>query len=88
LPASSVTRNNSSHFTRDDHVHKPFAPYCGYDLTTFFALAITAALENGGRGTFKTGKNYKLEFPIQPGVIPWLRACARRNGIPIEHTGP
>ncbi|MGY4624825.1 hypothetical protein [Bradyrhizobium sp. USDA 4486] len=24
------------------------------------------------------------EFSVQPGVIGWLRACARRNAIPIE----
>ena len=49
--------------------------------------ALAAALESGGRGTFKTGAGYKLEFPVQAGVIPWLRACARRNGIPIESGG-
>ena len=27
-PASNVKRINSSHFTRNDHVHKPFAPHC------------------------------------------------------------
>ena len=56
-------------------------------ITPEHGAALAAALENGGRATFKTGTDYQLEFPIQAGVIPWLRACARRNGIPIEHAG-
>jgi len=28
-----------------------------------------------------------FEFPVQASVIPWLRACARRNGIAIEPVG-
>lgn len=28
------------------------------------------------------------EFSVQPGVIGWLRACARRNAIAIEPAGP
>jgi len=27
---------------------------------------------------------YGLEYSIPPGVVPWLRACARRNGISFE----
>ncbi len=73
---------------------KPFPPFTasvlGPDeigITPRHGEALATALENGGRATFKTGSDYQLEFPIQAGVIPWLRACARRNGIPIEHTG-
>jgi len=71
---------------------KPFPPFIaavlGPDevgITPQHGAALAAALESGGRATFKTGTDYQLEFPIQAGVIPWLRACARRNGIPIEH---
>ena len=42
------------------------------------------ALENGGRGLMKSPVSDNFEFPVQASVIPWLRACARRNGIPIE----
>jgi hypothetical protein len=73
---------------------KPFPPFTaavlGPDeigINPQHGAVFAAALENGGRAVFKTGTDYKLEFPIQAGVIPWLRACARRNGIPIEHTG-
>ena len=72
---------------------KPFPPFAaavlGPDevgITPQHGEALASALENGGRATFKTGTDYQLEFPIQAGVIPWLRACARRNGIPIEHS--
>jgi hypothetical protein len=72
---------------------KPFPPFAaavlGPDevgITPQHGTALAAALENGGRATFRTGTDYQLEFPIQAGVIPWLRACARRNGIPIEHS--
>ena len=71
---------------------KPFPPFIasvlGPDevgITPQHGAALAAALENGGRAIFKTDNGYQLEFPVQAGVIPWLRACARRNGIPIEH---
>ena len=70
---------------------KPFPPFSAQVLgpdeigiTPQHGAALAAALENGGRATFKTTTDYQLEFPIQAGVIPWLRACARRNGIAIE----
>ena len=47
-------------------------------------VALAAALEKGVRATFKSPASANFGFPVQPGVIPWLRACARRNGIPIE----
>jgi hypothetical protein len=49
--------------------------------------ALAAALETGARATFKTTTGDQLEFPVQAGVVPWLRACARRNGIAIEPAG-
>jgi len=73
---------------------KPFPPFSAHVLgpdeigiTPQHGAALAAALENGGRATFRAGGDYQLEFPVQAGVIPWLRACARRNGIPIEHAG-
>jgi hypothetical protein len=75
----------------DDMPFPPFtASVLGPDevgITPQHGAALASALENGGRAVFKTGTDYQLEFPIQGGVIPWLRACARRNGIPIEHGG-
>jgi hypothetical protein len=47
-------------------------------------VALAAALEKGVRATFKSPASANFEFPVQPGVIPWLRACARRNDIAIE----
>jgi hypothetical protein len=49
--------------------------------------ALAAALENGVRATFKSKVSYNMEFPVQAGVVPWLRACARRNGIAMEPQG-
>jgi hypothetical protein len=46
-----------------------------------------AVLEKGVRATFKSKVSDIFEFPVQPGVVPWLRACARRNGISIEPVG-
>jgi hypothetical protein len=45
---------------------------------------LAKALENGARGLMKSPVSDNFEFPVQASVIPWLRACARRNGIPIE----
>jgi hypothetical protein len=36
---------------------------------------------------FKSKSSDNFEFPVQAGVVPWLRACARRNGIAIEPAG-
>jgi hypothetical protein len=46
--------------------------------------ALAAALEKGVRATFKSKVSDNFEFPVQASVIPWLRACARRNGIAME----
>jgi hypothetical protein len=48
--------------------------------------ALAAALEKGVRATFKATAD-QFEFPVQGEVVPWLRACARRNGIAIEPVG-
>jgi hypothetical protein len=46
--------------------------------------ALASLLENGTRATIRTPSGYQFEFPVQAAVVPWLRACARRNGIAIE----
>jgi hypothetical protein len=45
---------------------------------------LAAALENGVRATFTSKVSDVFEFPVQASVVPWLRACARRNGIAFE----
>jgi hypothetical protein len=47
-------------------------------------MAFAALLENGGRATFKAAGGDQMEFPVQASVVPWLRACARRNGMTME----
>jgi hypothetical protein len=49
--------------------------------------ALAAALENGVRATFTSKVSDIFEFPVQASVVPWLRACARRNGIAFEPAG-
>ena len=44
---------------------------------------VWAALGDGVTFAFKS-PIYGLEYSIPPGVVPWLRACARRNGINFE----
>jgi hypothetical protein len=51
------------------------------------AAPLAKALENGGRAPMKSPVSDNFEFPVQASVIPWLRACSRRNGIPIEPVG-
>jgi hypothetical protein len=51
------------------------------------AAALAAVLEKGIRVTFKSKVSDNFEFPVQASVIPWLRACARRNGIAFEQAG-
>jgi hypothetical protein len=49
--------------------------------------ALAKALENGARALMKSPVSDNFEFPVQASVIPWLRACARRNGIAFEPVG-
>lgn len=49
--------------------------------------ALAARLEKGVRATFKSKVSDNFEFPVQASVIPWLRACARRNDIAFEQAG-
>lgn len=39
------------------------------------------------RALMKSPVSDNFEFPVQASVIPWLRACSRRNGIAIEPVG-
>jgi hypothetical protein len=62
----------------------------GHDEIGIFpqhGATLAAALEKGDRATFKAAVADQFEFPVQSSVIPWLRACARRNGIAIEPLG-
>jgi hypothetical protein len=47
-------------------------------------LALADALGDGVAVAFDAPKIEKLEFPIPSGIVPWLRACARRSGIAME----
>ena len=51
------------------------------------ATALASLLEKGMRVTFKSKVSDNFEFPVQASVIPWLRACARRNDIAFEQAG-
>jgi len=73
---------------------QPFAGFQarvqGTDEIGFFPqhpAALAKALENGAHALMKSPVSDNFEFPVQPSVIPWLRACARRNGIAIEPMG-
>jgi|GEM_PF-5677435 hypothetical protein len=46
--------------------------------------ALAAALGDGATAKFDAVKVETLEFPVVPGVVPWLRACSRRWGISFE----
>jgi len=50
-------------------------PEHGKDLNQALGDGVTFAFES---------PIYGLEYSIPPGVVPWLRACARRNGISFE----
>ncbi len=47
--------------------------------------ALAQALAEGAIVKFRAPKVADdMTFPVQSGVVPWLRACARRHGIGIE----
>jgi len=71
--------------------NKPFTGFAarvlGGDEIGIFpqhGLALADALGDGAPVTFDAPKIEKLEFPVPGGVLPWLRACARRSGIGFE----
>jgi hypothetical protein len=47
-------------------------------------LELAHALGDGVPVTFDAPKLEKMEFPVPSGILPWLRACARRSGIGFE----
>jgi hypothetical protein len=70
---------------------KPFADFTahmlGSDEIGIFpqhGLDLARALGDGAPVTFDAPKLEKIEFPVPSGILPWLRACARRSGIGFE----
>jgi hypothetical protein len=70
---------------------KPFAEFSahmlGSDEIGIFpqhGLDLARALGDGAPVTFDARKLEKMEFPVPSGILPWLRACARRSGIGFE----
>lgn len=45
---------------------------------------LAEALEKSNSATIRAPTGYQFEFPVRASVVPWLRACARRNGFSIE----
>lgn len=71
--------------------NKPFAGFSaqvlGSDEIGIFpehGAALALALGDGVPVTFDAQKIETLEFPVPSGIVPWLRACARRSGIALE----
>jgi len=69
---------------------KPFAAFAarvlGHDEIGIFpehGAALAQALGDGVTFSFKA-QVYGLTYPIPAGVVPWLRACARRSGFGFE----
>ena len=70
---------------------KPFTDFSahmlGSDEIGIFpqhGLELARALGDGVPVTFDAPKLEKMEFPVPSGIVPWLRACARRSGIGFE----
>lgn len=70
---------------------KPFAGYDAHALGTDeigvfpqHGLMLAAALGDGIEVDFNAAKVERMQFSIPSGVVPWLRACARRNGFGFE----
>jgi hypothetical protein len=70
---------------------KPFTDFSahmlGSDEIGIFpqhGLELAHALDDGVPVTFDAPKLEKMEFPVPSGILPWLRACARRSGIGFE----
>jgi hypothetical protein len=47
-------------------------------------LELARALGDGVPVSFDARKLEKMDFPVPSGILPWLRACARRSGIGFE----
>jgi hypothetical protein len=71
--------------------NKPFTDFTahvlGNDEIGIFpqhGLELARILGDGVPVTFDARKLEKMEFPVPSGIVPWLRACARRSGIGFE----
>jgi hypothetical protein len=45
---------------------------------------LALALGDGAPVAFDAQTIETMEFPVPSGIVPWLRACARRSGIGFE----
>jgi len=68
---------------------EPFTEFSAYNLGTDeigvfpqHGLALAKAIDKSEHLDFKS-KPVQMKFPIA-GAMPWLRACARRNGLALE----
>jgi hypothetical protein len=96
-----MLKDSNLHLQESDTVNATFTigdqPFTGFsaqvqgpDEIGIFpqhGVALAKALENGARAVMKSPVTDNFEFPVQASVIPWLRGCARRNGIAIEPVG-
>jgi len=71
--------------------NKPFVDFSahvlGADEIGIFpenGTALALALGDGVPIAFDAQKIETMEFPVPSGIVPWLRACARRSGIAFE----
>jgi hypothetical protein len=71
--------------------NKPFVDFSahvlGSDEIGIFpehGTALANALGDGAPVAFDARKIETIEFPVPSGIVPWLRACARRSGIAFE----
>jgi hypothetical protein len=70
---------------------KPFVDFAaqvlGSDEIGIFpghGTALAQAVGDGAPVAFDAQKIETIEFPVPSGIVPWLRACARRNGLAFE----
>jgi hypothetical protein len=70
---------------------KPFVDFAaqvlGRDEIGIFpghGTALARAVGDGAPVAFDAQKIETIEFPVPSGIVPWLRACARRNGLAFE----
>ena len=70
---------------------KPFVDFAaqvlGRDEIGIFpghGTALAQAVGDGAPVAFDAQKIETIEFPVPSGIVPWLRACARRNGLAFE----
>ena len=62
-------------------------PWCGFDQERFTETSWHGDGIEERIALMKSPVSDNFEFPVQASVVPWLRACARRNGIAFEPVG-